>query len=67
MIVRVVVHINDLGVGDGELAGDAFMETAFAKRSTIKVKEDAVIDFYWILAFFAFVAINVEEGLSKSQ
>jgi hypothetical protein len=32
VIVRVVVHIHDLGVGDGELAGCALMETVFAER-----------------------------------
>lgn len=32
VIVRVVVHKNDLGIGDGEFAGGAFMETVFAER-----------------------------------
>lgn len=32
MVVRVVVHVNDLRVGDGELAGGAFMETMLAER-----------------------------------
>lgn len=64
VIVRAVVHINDLGVGDGELAGGAFMETVFAEWYPVIVEKYAVVDFYRVIAFLALVAVDVIEGLS---
>lgn len=46
VIVRVIVHKNNLGVGDGEFAGGAFMETVFAEWYPVKVEQYVVVNFY---------------------